>query len=138
MGRSLGWLCIAAAAALMAGCTSDGEPRQSAANAGAGSGRQCFFTSSVSSFAPVDTRTVNLRVGANQFFRVNLMSPCRDVTWTTGMSLSTRGSSSICTGNALGVTLHTRGPSGRQRCTVSTIVALTPEEVQALSGRQRP
>ena len=133
MNRSMGCAGLLAIT-LVAGCTSSGETSSRASDPN----RRCFFASSVSSFAAVDSRTVNIRVGVNDFYRLNLMSSCRDVTFTTGMALSTRGSSSICTGNALGTTLTTRGPSGRQRCSVGTVVALTPEEVQALSGRQRP
>lgn len=134
MPRAVGWLTVLGAT-LLAGCASSSdEPPESTAN----TNRRCFFASSVSSFAPVDTRTVNIRVGVNEFFRIDLMSPCRDATWTSGMALVTRGSSTICAGSGLGTTLVTRGPSGRQRCTVSGITALTPEEVQALSGRQRP
>lgn len=135
MTRSLGWLGLLAAM-LLASCasSSNDEQQQSAANPN----RRCFFASNITSFAPVDTRTVNMRVGVNEFFRVDLMQTCRDATWPTGMSLVTRGGSTICTGPALGTTLVTnRGPT-RSRCSVRTITALTPEEAQALSGAQRP
>lgn len=134
MSRAIAW--TVAIVATLAGCAGSDEAREAAASS---PNRQCFFAASAMSFAASDTRTVNVRVGANQFFRLDLMSPCRDVTWaTTRMTLSGRGSTSICTGPALGTTLVTRGPSGQRRCTVRTITALTQQDVDALASRARP
>ncbi|MET0587281.1 MAG: DUF6491 family protein [Novosphingobium sp.] len=130
---SVGALAAIASLAL-AGCAGTDTSEPSAA---ANSGRQCFSTSSVRNFRAVDSRTVNIRAGRN-VYRLDLFGTCPDVTWTSGMRLNTRPSSTVCTGSALGTSLSVRGPSGRQTCQVQTVTLLTPEEVEALPARHRP
>ena len=104
MSQTRVWMAATCAVTLLAGCASGDQAPRSETNPT----RQCFFASSVNSFAPVDSSTVNIRVGANQVFRLDLMSNCgRDVSWTRSTRLVTRGSSSICTGSGIGTTLIT-------------------------------
>lgn len=66
------------------------------------------------------------------------MGICSDLNWTNRMALVSRGSSMICVGSGLGTSIVTRGPTGRQRCQVRSIIGLTPEQVAALPARERP
>lgn len=133
MSGMTNWGCLAATL-LLAGCAANPERTQSAAT----TSRQCFFASSATSFAVVDSRTVNVRVGASDFFRIDLFSQCPDLSFASRVSLRTSTSASICAGSGMGVTLvHRTGPRQR-RCSVRSITPLTAEEVQALSGRERP
>jgi hypothetical protein len=98
--------------------------------------RSCFFTSQISSFNPVDDRTINIRVGVRDVYQLALIAPCPDVKWHESLAIQSRGSSSICSG--LDAEVITRSPIGPQRCPVQTVRKLSPEEVAALPRRQKP
>lgn len=110
------------------------------ANEGAGAAgaprRQCFFASSASSFSAVDERTVHVRVGVNDVYRLDLFGRCPDIDWNQQIALVSRGGSSICSG--LDATIITKGPFGPQRCAVTNVAKLTPEEVAALKPKEKP
>ena len=134
MKRSSLCVLVAAASLVTAGCAST-DPADTSGTPTAG--RQCFHTNSVRNFRAVDTRTVNIRAGRN-VYRLDLFGTCPNVTWTNGMALVSRPSSTICTGSGLGISLRVRGPSGRQTCQVQTVTLLTADEVAALPARHRP
>lgn len=98
--------------------------------------RQCFDAGTVSGFSPVDERHINLQVGASRHFQLTLMGICRDVDWAQRLAISTRaGGSRICTGlDADIIVLDSAFP---QRCPVTEIRRLTPEEVKATRARRR-
>jgi hypothetical protein len=99
-------------------------------------GRQCFFRGNVSGFAPQDDRTVNVRVGARDIYRLELFGPCPDVNWRERIGIVSRGSDWICSG--LDAEIVTPSRIGPQRCPVGHIRKLTPAEVAALPRRARP
>ncbi|TCM20434.1 hypothetical protein EDF56_10295 [Novosphingobium sp. PhB165] len=101
--------------------------------------RRCFWPSDVRNFRAVNATTVNIRAGRD-VYRLDLLGSCPNINWNERMGLMTTGSSTICVGSGLGTSVVTRGTAGRgqQRCPVQTITALTPEEVAALPGRERP
>ena len=119
----------------IAGCapTNRATPGATAAN----QGRQCFPIHSVSSFAPVDDDTINVRVGVNDYYQMDLIGPCRDVDWALGVGLVPRsGGSFICSGMDVDVIApSTLGPN---RCPVTRLRKLTPTEVAALGRNQKP
>jgi hypothetical protein len=124
-------LIPALAGLILAGCantasdkTAGAEPRPA---------RQCFFASTVSSFSAVDERTVHVRVGVKDVYRLDLFGRCPDVDWNQQIALVSRGGNSICSG--LDATIITKGPIGPQRCPVSKVTKLTPEEVAALKAK---
>ncbi len=134
MAHASAWSIAAASLLVATGCA----PTDSRNVDGTHQPRRCFTARDVRNFAPVNSTTVNLRVGRD-VYRVQTFGFCPDLGWTNRMALRTTGGSSmICVGSGLGVTLYTRGPSGRQQCRVQSITALTPAEVQALPARQRP
>lgn len=126
------WAAVSAALLLVGACASNDpdSPRSSNPN------RQCFFANSARGFTVVDTQTVNVRVGARDVYRLDLMGTCPDINWNSQIALVSRGSSSICTGT--GATVVTRGPTSQQRCPVRMVTKLTTEEVEALRPRDRP
>jgi hypothetical protein len=128
----------AAIALLLVSACANADPDVPNSPAAANPSRQCFFASSVNGFASVDSRTVNIRVGPSDVYRLDLTNSCRDVSWTNRMALVTRGGSSICPGAALGTSLVIRGPTGQQRCAVRSVTMLTPQQVEALRPRERP
>jgi hypothetical protein len=134
MAHTSAWSMAAASLLAVTGCA----PTEPPSAGGVREPRRCFTARDVRNFAPVNSTTVNLRVGRD-VYRVQTFGFCPDLGWTNRMAVRTTGGSSmICVGSGLGVSLLTRGPSGRQQCRVQSITALTPAEIQALPARQRP
>ena len=124
-------LIPALAGLVLAGCTTAASEKS--ASAQLRPARQGFFASTVSSFSAVDERTVHVRVGVKDVYRLDLFGRCPDVDWNQQIALVSRGGNSICSG--LDATIITKGPIGPQRCPVSKVTKLTPEEVAALKAR---
>jgi len=97
---------------------------------------QCFWTNQVHSFASNDDRIVNVRVGVRDVYQFEMMGRCTDVDWSNRIALVSRGGSHICTG--MDAEIIAPSPIGPQRCAVSRIHKLTPEEVKALPKHARP
>lgn len=126
---------IAAAIGLMAAGAAAPVVAKSPVEPGAAK-RQCFWNRQVSSFASNDNRIVNLRVGVNDYYQMEMLGRCQDVDWANSIALVSRGSSYICTG--LDAEVVTPTAIGPQRCAVKTIRKLSPEEVKALPKHARP
>ena len=124
-------LIPALAGLVLAGCATPASDKT--ANAEPRPARQCFFASTVSSFSAVDERTVHVRVGVKDVYRLDLFGRCPDVDWNQQIALVSHGGNSICSG--LDATIITKGPIGPQRCPVSKVTKLTPEEVAALKAK---
>jgi len=127
----------AAAAAILVGGASPAALAKSATTPTPGK-NQCFYSNMVSSFAAPDDKTVYVRVGVNDVYRFDLMGPCPDIDWNQSIGLVSRsGSSWICSG--LDATIVSRATGlGPQRCPVTHMQKLTPQEVAALPPRARP
>lgn len=97
---------------------------------------QCFWTRQVNSFASNDDRIVNVRVGVRDVYQMEMFGRCTDVDWSNKIALVSRGGSHICTG--MDAEIIAPSPIGPQRCAVSKIHKLTPEEVKALPKHARP
>lgn len=97
---------------------------------------RCFWTQSVNGFTAPDDRTVYVKVGVKEVWRLDLFGTCPDVRWNNDIALASRPGSSIC--SAMDATIITHGPTGPQRCQVSKITKLTPEEAAALPSKSRP
>lgn len=122
---------LAALLALAGAQASAAEPRP------AKPAKSCFSAHNVSNFAVVDDRTVNIRVGVRDVYRLDLLGACPDIDGQTKIGIKSHGSSFIC--SPLDATLIAAGPFGRlQRCEVKQLRKLTPEEIQALPSRDRP
>ncbi len=141
MARISAWAAAAGAAAsfaALAGCAEIAGPDSSGSQAAQRAAPRCFHASNARNFRSVNSTTVNLRVGRRDFYRIDLLGPCPDIDFSLRLGLQTRGSSQICTGTGLGTDIIVRGSRGPQRCAIRRITALTPEEVAALSPRDRP
>lgn len=99
---------------------------------------ECFDARFVSSFSAPNDQTVYIKVGTRDVYRLSLFSPCLNVDWTQAIGLkSIAGSDWICRGVEAELIVPNR-QLGRQRCLVSDIHKLTPEELAALPRRDRP
>lgn len=127
-------LALAAAILAFAGPAVAKSPLEEAP--GGKPARQCFRTQQVNNFASSDNRIVNVRVGVRDVYQMEMMGRCPDVDWTTRIAIVSRGGSYICSG--LDAEIIAPSPIGPQRCAVSKVRKLTPEEIKALPGRARP
>jgi hypothetical protein len=98
---------------------------------------QCFYTRNVTSFAAPDNKTLYVRVGTRDVYKFDMFGSCPDIDWNQSLALVSRGSDWICEGMDADVVTHAVG-IGRQRCPVSHVHKLTPEEVAALPRRAKP
>jgi Family of unknown function (DUF6491) len=100
---------------------------------------QCFWASRVENFAAVDTQNLYLRVGIKDVYQAKLFATCLDLDWVHNLALISSPSSLICEGPTLNVDVAVRGvATGRQRCPVTNVRKLTPDEVAALPKGARP
>ncbi len=92
--------------------------------------RDCFPARSVNGFRPVGREAVDVTVSRNRQYRLTLVGYCPDVDWSLSVALRTRGGSSfICAG--LDAELLVPSPTGLQRCAVTQVRRLSPEEIEA-------
>lgn len=120
------------AALALAGCAQQPSAPPAAAASG---GRECFSATNASGFSPVDDDTVDVRVGARRWFRLEIAGVCPNVNWARGVTLVARsGGSFICQG--LDAEIVVRDPGlGPHRCLVSSVRRLSDAEVQAQRHR---
>jgi hypothetical protein len=110
-----------------------------ASSAGAAGSRDAYFARrNVESFNAPDDRTVYLRVGVNDVYRLNLMTHCLDLAFRQGIGLEDQPANAfIC--SPLEATVVYRAAGGiPQRCPVTAIHKLTPAEVAALPKKDLP
>jgi hypothetical protein len=93
--------------------------------------RDCFSAQSVNGFRPVGSRyeAVYVTVSRTRQYRLSLAGYCPDVDGALSIALRSRaGSSFICAG--LDADILVRGPAGLQRCAVTEVRRLSPEEIE--------
>ena len=100
------------------------------------SAQACFFARDITGYNTAGDKTVYLKVGVRDVYRLDLFAPCPDVDWDWKIALQSRGSDWIC--SPLDATIITKTPLGPQRCEVSKLTKLTPAEVAALPKKVRP
>lgn len=118
---------FAAAILLLSACATDAAQPQQQASAGA---RDCFLSSQVRGFNPIDRNHIRISVGASDQYVLTTNWNAYDLQYAENIALrSTTGS--ICTGNGLGVDII--GPPNHQRYPVSNI-ARAPQAPAAPQG----
>ncbi len=132
MTRSAAILSCIGATAALAGCAA--QPQGPAAGA---SGRQCFHAGSVNDFDARGNDVIDVRSGANRYFRLQLFPGCPNTNWTRQVALrTTSGSSWICQGMDAELIVPEPG-IGPQRCLVTSVRRLSDAEVAALRQQRR-
>lgn len=98
--------------------------------------RSCFLTRNVNSWSAADDKTVYVRVGVKDVYRLDLFGTCPDIDWNWSIALESHGSSWIC--SPLDATIIAQSPIGPQRCPVTKVTKLTPAEAAALPKKHKP
>lgn len=117
-----------------AGCARTAEEEGTASAAGA---RECFAASQVNGFTAIDRDTVHVRVGTRRVYELEIVGVCPEIDWTQRIGIrTTAGGSWICQG--LDAELLVPGIGGGvDRCPVTGVRRLGPEEVEAARARRR-
>ena len=123
---------IMLAGTVMAACAATAPSFQ---RAGGTANRQCFLASQVNNFWGATDDSVLVRAGVNNVYELQLSGMCHDIDWANRIALrSTGGSSWICQG--LDAELLIPSPIGPQRCLVTDIRKLSPEEAKLARNRR--
>ena len=123
-------MSLAAAGTLVAGCAAANRTDA----AGRHSGGQCFHADRVNSFLPAGPYAVNVRVGVNDYYRLELAGNCRDFNWTRQVVLRARTSSWVC--RPYDADLIASDPAtGVNSCPISSVRKLSEAEVEFLKNR---
>lgn len=97
-------------------------------------GQQCFHAGSVNGFRDVDDETVDLTVGPNEVYRVQVFGLCPDLDQVRGVGVRTRGASSwVCQGADMELVVPMS--FGPRACPARSLRKLTHAEIAA--GRER-
>jgi hypothetical protein len=131
-------LLIGAIAAALAFAPAVSLPSAGAAKP-SGPPKACFYARNVNGFSAPNEQTVYLRVSVRDVYEAKLFAPCNDVDWNQTIALRSRGSSWICEGSGANfVEVISHSAMGRQRCPVTSLRKLTPDEIAAIPKRDRP
>jgi hypothetical protein len=98
----------------------------------------CFWARNVNGFNAPDEKTVYIRVGVNEIYRLDLMYACTGLTFRQdiGLEREPSGDAFIC--DPLQATVVYRDGGIPQHCPVTAIHKLTPDEATALPKKFRP
>jgi len=98
---------------------------------------QCFFARDVNGFSAPNDHTVYIRVGVSKVYRLDLMNDCVNLTYRQSIGLeSIPAESWIC--SPLDATVIYRDTGFPERCPVTAIHQLSPDELAKLPKRDRP
>jgi len=129
-------ILAAAATALLATAAAPLGLAADKAKAAKSDNRQCFQSRAINSFAAPDNKTLYVRVGTKDVYRLDMFSACQDMNWNEHIAIQSRGSTWICSG--LDAEVISRTAIGPERCLVNDIHKLTPAEIAALPPRAKP
>jgi uncharacterized protein DUF6491 len=102
-------------------------------------GKSCFWTRNIRGLRSIDDRVVYVLVSGRDIYALELFSRCLGVDWAHRAALRSRTGGSICEGRGNAVEIYVNSTTARQqRCSVTNIRKLTPEEIAALPPRAIP
>jgi len=124
-------VAMAAAASALAAAVVDAQPAARHTN------DQCFVRRNINGFSAPNDRTVYIRVGVSDIWRLDLMTECTGLSFRNAFRLEARPATAwIC--SPLDATVIVRQTGISQRCPVTAMHKLTPDEIAALPKRDRP
>ncbi len=105
---------------------------------GRSDGKSCFYSRNITSWAPVDRSTVNIRVTLNDVYQLKLLGDCPNIDWVDNIGLKRLGSDWICSGLDAELLVPQPGGIPALRCPVTSVRKLSKEEAAALPPKQHP
>lgn len=117
-------------------CTADDGTRPS--TSAAARGEQCFRAAAVSDFTPVRGEdAVDVRVGSNRHYRLDLGPGCFDVDWANRVALRSRTGGYVCGAADADLVIPSFGARRADRCSVVGVRRLSDAEVEAARQARR-
>ena len=103
-------------------------------------GGQCFRSHDYQAFRPIDDHAFNIRVGVNDYYRVETEGTCPALTYPQAYLITeVRGSDLICGPLDWDLRIGQTGPGGfSEPCIVRSQRRLTAAEAAALPKREKP
>ncbi len=117
--------CVEAFVAMSASCTS---PVNRAAD-GIG-GRRCFLPSQVNGFDARGRDAVDVTVGVDQIYRLEIIGTCPDIDWSQRIAIRSIGGGPWVS-SGLDAELLVPSATGVQRCPVTAVRRLNEDEIRA-------
>ncbi len=117
---------------------SRGHAQPAPATAAAKPQNQCFYSRNINGFNAPDDRTLYIRVGVNEIYRLDLMNDCTGLTFRQDIALNDEpgGDAFIC--SPIQATVTYREAGIRERCPVTAMHRLTPAEIAAVPKKFLP
>jgi hypothetical protein len=99
---------------------------------------RCFSASDFRSWRAPDNKTMYVRAGLRNFYRLDLVGACSSLTWPNSFLITTfRGPTTIC--SKLDWDLKVSEPGGIPvPCMVENMTPLTPAEAAAIPDKFKP
>ena len=117
------------AAVGLSGCAAGGADAPQSMASGS---EQCFYDSDVRSFTDAAQNVVLVAVGARDAWELTLQSGCPSVSAASKVGIVSRGRTRICAGSDAELIVPNLSGSGSQRCLVTNVRKLTPQEAAAV------
>jgi hypothetical protein len=100
---------------------------------------QCFFVQNFQTWKAPDPKTIYIRVGVNQFYRLDLAGSCYALTYPNSHLITQwRGPSTACNGVDWDLKVSQGFPSAPEACIVKSQTPLTPAQVAAIPRKFKP
>ncbi len=141
MIRLLPLSAVASLTLLALATSASAQPAPGAPAKPAAAENQCFPISEFQNWRALDSKTMYLRVGVNEYFRIEMSGECRELTYPDAHLITVwRGSSEVCgpLDWDLKVADGTGPGSFAVPCIVKTQTRLTPAEAAAIPKKFKP
>jgi hypothetical protein len=127
---------IGIAAALLAASF----PSHAQNSAAGGQGSACFYSNQFESWRAPDNRTILIRVGLSQYYRLDLAGPCGGITLPFAHLINrVHGPNTICKALDWDLAVSDSPTGGFEHgCIVKSMTRLTPEEVASIPVKFKP
>ena len=100
---------------------------------------QCFRTRDIKSWIAPNAHTLNLKVMANRYYRVDLARDCPPLAWKDAQLITgTYGSGTICAPLDWSLSASDWQSGTPQTCFIQNITLLTQEQADALPKSEKP
>lgn len=131
-------LVVIAGALALAACAPTEGAAPGAQSASADAPRTCFLPQQITNYRSARNRTVYVRTIGDDVFEIDAAG-CFDLDASFGLAItpSFGVNDRLCVGDGARITLSSPS-AGQNPCMARVVRSLTPEEVAALPGRDRP
>ncbi len=100
---------------------------------------RCFFVQNFQNWKAPDNKTMYIRVGVNQYYRLDMAGSCDALTYpNTHLITQWRGAPTACDGVDWDLQVSQGIPAAPQSCIVKSQTPLTPAQAAAIPKKFKP